>query len=58
MKNKLLNSLTKTQLRELAGKAFTLDQKKLNRMSKEKCLDKLVNSELSYKQIVALLNNN
>ena len=53
MKQTLINSLTKEQLRSIVGQVITVEETKLNKMNKKTCLKHV--KELSYKQITELL---
>jgi len=52
MKDKLIKTLSKKQLREVVSKTMTVDETKLSKMSREKCIEKMEN--LSYNQIIKL----
>lgn len=51
MKATLLDKLSKAQLRSIIGKIKTIDEKKLSKMSKSRCLQYINAHELSYNQI-------
>jgi len=51
MKATLLSKLSKAQLRSIVGKIKTIDDKKLSKMSKNRCLTFIDSHDLSYNQL-------
>jgi len=53
VKKKFLENLTKRQLRCMVDKVIVIEDKKLSKMSRNKCIQKL--EHLSYSQLLKLL---
>jgi hypothetical protein len=54
MKATLLAKMNREQLRSIVSKIITIDAKKLEKMSSEKCLRQIYAHDLSYNQIKEL----
>jgi hypothetical protein len=52
MKERLLKRLDKSQLRHVVGKIITINQSKLEKMNRDKCIKHL--KDLTYMQVVKL----